>query len=210
MSGAPSAGADHWYSQHNSGHPHTKGYRRNERRPLLLVDRVRRRLAEDMRSDGIKITRAKPAFASTCLRRSMLRRGKGGAGGVSRNRSGINLEHFAARSGAAFAAPPRLCGAGGVRTLVQTTAKCAFYMRSHFIGFRSTPGKGHPSMDLCPVSYLCSGQPHRPVFQNYTPNSKRRSTGLSEEYSSAVLLFARIKRNGLRPLSCESVLCFAC
>ncbi len=153
------------------------GNRRIVTRPLFLVDRVRRSLAEDMRSDGIKITRAKPAFASTCLRRSMLRRGEGGA--------------------------------GGVRTLVQTTAKCAFYIRSRFIGFRSTPGEGHPSMDLCPVSYLCSGQPHRPVFQNYTPNSKRRSTGLSEEYSFAVLLFARIKLNGLRPLSCESVLCFA-
>lgn len=189
------AGADHWYSQNDSGHPHTEGYGRNAGRPLFLVDRVRRSLAEDKRRDGIRITRVKL---------------EGGAGGVSRNRSRMNLEHFAARSGAAFAAPPRLCGAGGVRTLVQTTAKCAFYMRSRFIGFRPTPGEGHPSMNLCPVSYLCSGQPHRPVFQNYTPNSKRRSTGLFEGYSFTVLLFARIKPNGLRPLSCECVVCFAC
>lgn len=101
------------------------------------------------------------------------------------------------------------CGAGGVRTLVQTTAKCAFYMRSRFIGFRPMPGEGHPSMDLDPVSYLCYGSPHKPVFHDDTPNSERRLTGLSEGYSFAVLLFARIKPNGLRPLSCESVLCFA-
>jgi hypothetical protein len=36
------------------------------------------------------------------------------------------------------------CGAGGDRTLVQTTATWAFYMRSHFIGFRPQLGKGTP------------------------------------------------------------------
>ena len=123
-------------------------------------------------------TRAKPAFAPSCLRRTVLRRGEGGA--------------------------------GGDRTLVQTTATWAFYMRSLFIGFRPAPGEGHPSVDLGPVSYLCFGPPHRPVFHDDTSKPGRRLTGLPERYSFAVLLFARIKPNSLGLLSCESVVCVAC
>ena len=120
---------------------------------------------------------AKPAFATTCSRRSLLRRGEGGA--------------------------------GRDRTAVQTTATWAFYMRSHFIGFRSRAGEGHPTHDLGPVSYLCSGPPHRPVFHDDTSDPGRRLTGLPERYSSALLLFARIKPNSLGLLSCESVVYFA-
>lgn len=42
-------------------------------------------------------------------------------------------------------------GAGGIRTLVQTTATRAFYMLSRLVGFRSAPGKWHPNVDLDPV-----------------------------------------------------------
>lgn len=82
-------------------------------------------------------------------------------------------------------------------------------MLSRFIGFRSVAGEGHPTMDLGPVSYLRSGPPRRPVFHDDTPDPGRRLTGLPEGYSSALLLFARIKPNSLRPLSCESVVYFA-
>ena len=102
------------------------------------------------------------------------------------------------------------CGAGGDRTLVQTTATRAFYMRSRFIGFRSAPGEWHPSTDLGPVSYLRYGPPRRPVFHDDTPVPGRRSTGLPEGYSSTLLLFTWIKPNCLRQLSCESVVYFAC
>ena len=101
------------------------------------------------------------------------------------------------------------CGAGGDRTLVQTTATRAFYMRSRFIGFRSAPGEWHPSVDLGPVSYLRYGPPRKPVFHDDTPVSGRRSTGLPEGYSSTLLLFTWIKPNSLRLLSCESVVYFA-
>lgn len=82
-------------------------------------------------------------------------------------------------------------------------------MRSRFVGFRSRAGEGHPTHDLGPVSYLCSGPPHRPVFHDDTPKPGRRLTGLPEGYSSALLLFARIKPNSLGLLSCESVVYFA-
>lgn len=82
-------------------------------------------------------------------------------------------------------------------------------MLSRFIGFRSVAGEGHPTMDLGPVSYLRSGPPRRPVFHDDTPDPGRRLTGLPEGYSSALLLFARIKPNSLRLLSCESVVYFA-
>src|SRR5690606_13609743 len=52
-----------------------------------------------------------------------------------------------------------LCGAGGDRTLVQTTATCGFYMLSLFIGFRPAPGEGHPSTGLGPVSHQRYGPP---------------------------------------------------
>lgn len=100
-------------------------------------------------------------------------------------------------------------GAGRDRTAVQTTATWAFYMRSRFIGFRPVPGEWHPSTGLGPVSYLCSGPPHKPVLHDDTSGSGRRITGLPERYSSALLLFARIKPNSLRLLSCESVVYFA-
>jgi len=96
-------------------------------------------------------------------------------------------------------------GAGGIRTLVQTTVPCAFFRLSRFIGFRPSPGKGHPSDGLGPVSYPCYGPPHEPVFQDDTPDPGRRMTGLPEGHSSTLLLFAWIKRNSLRLLSCESV-----
>ena len=83
-------------------------------------------------------------------------------------------------------------------------------MRSPFIGFRPLAGEGHPTKDLDPVSYLYYGSPHRPVFHDDTPYSARRLTGLTEEYSFAVLLFARIKPNSRGLLSCESVVCVAC
>lgn len=124
------------------------------------------------------LTRAKPAFAPSCLRRTVLRRGEGGA--------------------------------GGDRTLVQTTATWAFYMRSFFIGFRPAPGEGHPSVDLGPVSYLCFGPPHRPVYHDDTSDPGRRLTGLPERYSFPLLLFTGIKPNSLGLLSCESVVVVAC
>ena len=101
-------------------------------------------------------------------------------------------------------------GAGGDRTLVQTTATCAFYMCSLFIGFRPAPGEGHPSEGLGPVSYPRYGPPREPVFQDDTPLSGRRSTGLPERCSSTVLLFPWIKPNSLRLLSCERVVVVAC
>jgi len=101
------------------------------------------------------------------------------------------------------------CGAGGDRTLVQTTAKWAFYMLSRFIGFRSPAGEGHPTDDLGPVSYLRYGPPRRPVPHDDTSVPGRRRTGLPERYSSTLLLFTRIKPNSLRLLSCESVVYFA-
>jgi hypothetical protein len=63
-------------------------------------------------------------------------------------------------------------------------------MRSRFIGFRSTPGEGHPSMDLGPVSYPRYGPPREPVFHDDTPKPGRRLTGLPEGYSFTLLLFA--------------------
>ncbi len=105
--------------------------------------------------------------------------------------------------------PLQPCGAGRDRTAVQTTATWAFYMLSRFIGFRSAPGEGHPSIDLGPVSYPCYGPPHGPVFHDDTPDTGRRSTGLPAGYSSTLLLFTWIKPNSLRLLSCESVVYFA-
>ena len=37
-------------------------------------------------------------------------------------------------------------------------------MLSHFFGFRPSAAKGHATEGLGPVSYLCYGPPHRPVF----------------------------------------------
>jgi len=82
-------------------------------------------------------------------------------------------------------------------------------MRSHFIGFRSASGEGHPNIDLGPVSHLYYGPPHKPDPHDDTSGSGRRGTGLPERYSSTLLLFARIKPNSLRLLSCESVVYFA-
>ena len=65
-----------------------------------------------------------------------------GAGGISRHAAGINLECAAARHGIACALPLRLCGAGGIRTLVQTTVPRAFYMLILSLVFDRPPGKG--------------------------------------------------------------------
>ncbi len=70
-------------------------------------------------------------------------------------------------------------------------------------------GKGHPTNDLGPVSHLCSGPPHKPDPYDDTSDSERKGTGLPERYSSALLLFARIKPNSTWLLSCESVVYFA-
>lgn len=100
-------------------------------------------------------------------------------------------------------------GAGGDRTLVQTTMKWAFYMRSLFIGFRPAPGEGHPSTGLGPVSHPRYGPPREPGPHDDTSGSGRRRTGLPERYSSTLLLFTWIKPNSLGLLSCESVVYFA-
>lgn len=82
-------------------------------------------------------------------------------------------------------------------------------MLSRFIGFRSAPGEGHPSVDLGPVSYPRFGPPRGPASQGDTPGPERRETGLSEGYSSTLLLFTWIKLQSLRLLGSESVVYFA-
>ncbi len=87
--------------------------------------------------------------------------------------------------------------------------KCAFYMRSLFIGFRPAPGEGHPNTGLGPVSHPRYGPPREPVPHDDTSDPGRRRTGLPERYSSTLLLFTWIKPNSLGLLSCESVVYFA-
>lgn len=81
------------------------------------------------------------------------------------------------------------CGAGGDRTLVQTTVKRAPYMLSLFIDFRPVPGERHPSAGLGPVSRRPSGPPGRPAFHDDTPGPARRKAGLTEGHSFTLLLF---------------------
>ncbi len=107
--------------------------------------------------------------------------------------AGVNLAPVLLAKKPAFQRVSASCGAGGDRTLVQTTATWAFYMLSRFFGFRPLPEEWHPSKDLGPVSYLYYGPPHKPVLHDDTSGPGRRSTGLPERHSSAVLLFAQIK-----------------
>lgn len=100
-------------------------------------------------------------------------------------------------------------GAGGNRTLVQTTATCAFYMLSRFVGFRPVAGEGHPTPGLGPVSHPRYGPPRGPVLHDDTPEPGRRITGLPEGYSSTLLLFTWIKPHSLGLLSSERVVYFA-
>jgi len=52
-----------------------------------------------------------------------------------------------------------ICGAGGIRTLVQTMKSLAFYMFSSRFDFRSWNGHEHPNHDLASSSFAIRQKP---------------------------------------------------
>lgn len=68
-------------------------------------------------------------------------------------------------------------GAGGNRTLVQTTARWAFYMLSRSFGCRPRAGEGRPTRGLGPVSRPRSGPPRGPASHGRHPEAGKEGDG---------------------------------